>query len=131
MSFRAQSDIRILLVERDESLRMKRAKQLLESGYSISALPDADAAPRLLNPRLYDVIVIDADDATPNSLELCRRLAPAGSGPALVILATNPRLLEATVNPDLVISEPTEDAIEAKLAAFLLSIVLQGTRVAA
>ncbi len=116
---------RILLVEPHEQRRAARAQKLLSLGYRVSALANADRPPASFTHRLYDAIVVTAEDSCA-PLSWCERVKHNGAKPVLIVLAHTLFSLDSECLPAIVIAESTPKAVEEKLLAFLESATLGG-----
>lgn len=112
----------MLLIEPHDKLRETRASKLLAWGYQVSAMADAEAAPAAFPPRLYDVIVVSAGERCLLPPEWYAKISRNGWKPVVVVIAKGPFRLGAAAAPALVISDPTERAVEDKLQAFLAAV---------
>lgn len=112
----------MLLIEPEDGLRALRARALLNWGYEVSAMADAQAAPPAFPRRLYDVVVVGADGSCPLPPRWSEMASRNGNPPVLVVLARKPFRVMATVAPAIVIDDESEQAIEDKLHAFLITV---------
>lgn len=111
---------RVLLIEPHEQRRTARAQKLLSLGYRVSALATADSPPRAFPQRLYDAIVVSADDSAA-PLKWCEGMKRNGAKPVIIVLANALFAVDAKFLPVMVIAESTPRAVEEKLLAFLAS----------
>lgn len=117
---------RILLVDPREQRRAARAKKLLSLGYRVSALASSDKPPRRLSHRLYEAVVVSAEDSSV-SLSWCERTNGNDAKPLIIVLASGLFAMDGVSLPAVVITEPTVKAAEEKLLAFLASATPSGS----
>jgi two-component system phosphate regulon response regulator OmpR len=79
---------RILVVDDDLRLRSQLERYLVEQGFTVKAVPDAQTMDRALERELYDLIVLDLMLPGEDGLSICRRLRGANgkSGNDIAIL---------------------------------------------
>lgn len=116
----ASPTLRILLVEPQEPVRSARAQKLLARGYQVSALGDGESAPSVFPQRLYDVIVVSAQDSS-LALRWCEQVSGGSATPLIIVMAEGLFSMDSGLLPSVVISEATPQAAEEKLLAFLES----------
>ena len=80
--------MRVLVVEDEEKIAQFLRKGLSEKGYSVEAVPDADAALERLDTGPFDLIVLDLLlPGSRDGLELCREIRSRGI-PSKILMLT-------------------------------------------
>ena len=83
-----ETKAKILVVDDDLRLRQLLERYLAEQGFSVKAVPDAEAMNRALTRELYDLLVLDLMLPGEDGLTICRRLrAEAMAMPIIMLTA--------------------------------------------
>jgi DNA-binding response OmpR family regulator len=79
--------MRVLVVEDEQKIAQFLRKGLTEKGYTVEAVPDADAALRLLESEPFDLLILDLLlPGSRDGLELCREVRARGIGSKILML---------------------------------------------
>ncbi|MBC8646012.1 MAG: response regulator transcription factor [Thermoanaerobaculia bacterium] len=79
--------MRVLVVEDEQKIAQFLRKGLTEKGYTVEAVPDADAALRLLEAEPFDLLILDLLlPGSRDGLELCREVRARGIGSKILML---------------------------------------------
>ena len=82
------ADADLLIVDDDDALRVEMASYLKAQGYVIHEARDAKQARLLLKSQPIQLVVLDVMLPGEDGLSLCRSLAGAGGGPAVLMLSS-------------------------------------------
>lgn len=79
--------MRVLVVEDEQKIAQFLRKGLTEKGYTVEAVPDADAALRLLEAEPFDLLILDLLlPGSRDGLELCREVRARGIASKILML---------------------------------------------
>jgi two-component system OmpR family response regulator len=101
ISSAAETFPEVLLVEDDLELRTDMAAYLVENGYAVHEAGDVRAARRILQSRPIQVAVLDINLPGEDGLQLCRALAGAAAGPAILMLTARGEPIDRVLGLEL------------------------------